>query len=139
MNTFHRALICLALVGMFCGASGRRFGPVVDYVDRIELNHVIDERGESRVDQIIFWNWDKSVGRYTVVAWTLHKGDHRLPFAGYPVYQFRDHGQLRKVVGKHFVETWSTQDPELFERELLPPDRRAGLCSIASRRVLFQR
>lgn len=45
--------------------------------DRIEVNHVYDERGNVRLDQIIYWDFDEQVGDWKVVTWRNITGARR--------------------------------------------------------------
>lgn len=47
---------------------------VAEQVDRIEVNHVYDGKGNLVIDQIIFWDWNAWHSRFDVVDWRLLKG-----------------------------------------------------------------
>lgn len=106
--------------------------PVEERVDAIELNHFYDERGKLVFEQAIFWAWRcRDCYDHEVVAWRLVK----LP-AHRPRYScwrnewdmiFHDGDTLRRVRTPFFYETWGQDDPELYQRELLPKERRRGL------------
>ncbi|UUO04638.1 hypothetical protein M4951_14690 [Blastopirellula sp. J2-11] len=102
---------------------------VIDQVDLIEVNHLYDQQGRHVIDQLIFWNWDRD--RFQIRAWRLIKSQSQLPLrdwnrGGYVCY-WRDLQQLRKVYAPQKRETWTTYDPEVRQRELLPIQQRAEL------------
>ena len=108
---------------------------VVESVDVIEVNHLYDGCGDLVFTQVIFWDFDWRLCRLQVCAWRMVKHDSQLPR-----FQRRiDHGLedaftlwkdgevVREVRAKAVRETWTQYDPELLERELLPPEARRGL------------
>lgn len=100
-------------------------------VDLIELNHFVDQEGREVFRQVIFYDWSSTYHRYHVRAWRLVKDPSQLPQrrwnpASYQCTWHDDH-QLRQVWSPSFRETWSQQDPERANRELLPEDQRVPL------------
>ena len=102
-----------------------------DEVDLIEVNHFYDEHGRLVFDQVIFYDWSTSDGRYQVCAWRLLKTPAQVPYRHWSgegfVTTWHDGDVLRRVSGKSFRETWTQFDPELVERDFLPKDRRREL------------
>jgi hypothetical protein len=103
-------------------------------VDLIELNHFYDEHGRLVFDQVIFYDWSASDGRYNVRAWRLVKNPSQLPQrdwkrGGYSA-MWQDGDQIRHVYSSSIRETWTQYDPELVEREYLPKERRKELRTV---------
>lgn len=100
-------------------------------VDLIELNHYIDEEGREVFRQLIFYDWSKSHKRFHVRAWRLIKHPSQVPQRRWSPtnYQctWRDEGQIRQVSAPSMRETWTQQDPERLNRELLPESQRVPL------------
>lgn len=104
---------------------------VEDRVDLIEVNHFFDERGRLVFDQVIFYEWTATHGRYQVRTWRLLKSPAQQPQRdwrrGDYVTVWHDGDLLRKVRTAAVRETWTQHDPELIDRELLPKECRRGL------------
>lgn len=104
------------------------YEPPTDRVALIEVNHLYDARGQHVIDQVIFWDWDRD--RFQVRAWRLIKSDVQLPkrnrCGDYECY-WCDGNTLRKVIAHQKRETWTTYDPEVLEREMLPIEFRREL------------
>lgn len=103
----------------------------VDRVDLVELNHFHDEQGKQVFDQIIFYDWSPTRGRYSVLAWRLLKHPAQLPVrdwsTGDYVTVWRDNAVVREVRAQTMRESWTQYDPELIERSFLPKDQRREL------------
>jgi len=103
----------------------------VDRVDLVELNHFHDEQGKQVFDQIIFYDWSPTRGRYNVLAWRLLKHPSQLPVrdwsTGDYVTVWRDNAIVREVRAQTMRESWTQYDPELIERSFLPKDQRREL------------
>jgi hypothetical protein len=118
---------------IFCGLVPRH--ETTYQVAAIELNHVVSVVDNpqgiplARVNfrQLIFWDFDNE-GELRVRDW------RRLELANHPTY---DHGRRvwmcswvdrgwhsRHVEAPAFVETYSTDDPEILDRKNLPIDKR---------------
>ena len=109
------------------------FTLVVDEeVDLIELNHFYDEHGQHVLDQMLFYDWCGSDGRFHVQAWRLLKRSAQVPVYSWHdrcfIATWHDGGVLRVVRSLSFRETWTQHDPELRERAALPPKQRRDLC-----------
>jgi hypothetical protein len=107
-------------------------------VDLIELNHFFDEHGRLVFDQVIFYDWSSTDGRYNVRAWRLVKNPAQLPqrdwaTGGYSA-MWQDGEQLRHIQSRSIRETWTQYDPELVEREYLPKERRKELRTVKANR-----
>jgi hypothetical protein len=137
-------LITVALFGGCCiaGVLAARAeiprGPVArDMVDLIEVNHFYDDCGRLVFDQAIYYDWHPVERRHHVRAWRLIKDDSQLPVrdwqqGGY-LSVWQDGELLRVVRSSAIRETWSQFDPELAERDALPPDRRRELTKVRGR------
>jgi len=110
-----------------------------DTVAIIELNHVHNEDGEHRFDQLIFWElrhcFDGNAVRPT---WSYHVRGWRIVRQG--EYKFRkvkgrwvlllwehDTGKafrLRRVIAVSFLESRTNYDREVEERKRLPQELR---------------
>jgi hypothetical protein len=103
----------------------------VDRVDLVELNHFHDEQGKQVFDQIIFYDWSPTRGRYNVLAWRLLKHPSQLPVrdwsTGDYVTVWRDNTVVREVRAETMRESWTQYDPELIERSFLPKEQRREL------------
>lgn len=103
--------------------------PLRASVDLLERNHVHDPHtGRCVLVQWVAWEYHAEDGRHHVVAWWLD----RLPCAlvrtprGYRlVWTTRE--DLHQVDAAGYVETWTTFDPELADREVWPVEWRRGL------------
>ena len=103
----------------------------VDQVDLIELNHFFDDRGQLVFDQVIFYDWCSSEGRFQVRDWRLIKSPAQIPRRNWRRGDFltiwHDGDLLREVRSKGIHETWTQYDPELVERQNLPKEKRQRL------------
>ena len=96
-------------------------------MDLIDCNHVVDQAGQIRLDQVVLWSledhghgWD-----YYVVAWRLAKDCGPLERLG---GQWRIWFDGRWVVARvNGIETWSSSDVEVDDRRRLPPELRRRL------------
>ncbi|KAA5545343.1 hypothetical protein FYK55_06720 [Roseiconus nitratireducens] len=100
-------------------------------VDLVELNHFIDESGREVFQQVVFFDWSTGNRQFEVRAWRLVKDPSQLPRrswspSGYLV-TWQDKDLTREVWAKNMRETWSQQDPERVNRELLPESQRRPL------------
>lgn len=118
---------------------------VHDDVEIIELNHLYRDDGILILDQYIFWEWDNSskerkliktrtqtkyhvkLHGHRVITWKPHKDKTVREHDGIYYLLFHDNKILRKVTSKNFVETWTTVDPEVEERNRLGKHLRRGL------------
>ena len=104
---------------------------VHDQVDLIEVNHYHDARGRLVFDQVIFYEWDSASQRFQVRAWRLLKTDWQRPrrdwVRGGYVSSWRDGELWRQVRAANERKTWTTYDPEVLERNLLPIEGRREL------------
>ena len=104
---------------------------LLDTADVIELNHFYDPEGRKVFDQVIFWEWHAEEAVFRVVAWRLWKSPAQTPQRDWQRGGYRtlwlDVDQPRLVRATSFHETWTQFDPELEDRQFLPPDRRRGL------------
>lgn len=108
-------------------------------VDLIEVNHFYDEQGKLVLDQLIFYDWSPTDGRFQVRAWRLLKKPTQVPRkdsrTGEYTSLWNDGAVLRKVSASQCRETWTQYDPEFTEREFLPKDKRRDLRKIVAKRA----
>lgn len=126
-------LILLILVAI----SGPRVSGVthiVDHVDKIELNHKLDEEGGEGFTQLIFWEWSHEYSRYHVVHWKLLDSNmpSRVRFGKHngrwEAEWFDPDAKKFRLVRARFGETtWTTKDPERENKDLFPDEFRRGL------------
>ena len=122
----------LLLAALACGDLRAERRPVVeDRVDAIEENHLYDKNGVFTLDQQICWRWCNETERHQVVAWRLLKQcnqrvgrDYRK--GGYTAI-YIDGERLRVIRCHSYRESWTQEDPELLERQVLPIDQRKDL------------
>lgn len=110
-----------------------------EHVDSIELNHFWPECSDESYplthkyafSQYLFRSWNRDTSTHDIIAWKMKKDgisppryDHE---RGVWVMTFNDGLKLRRITAGSFVETRSTFDPEIAERERLPVERRRGL------------
>ena len=90
-------------------------------VDRMEVNHYSD-----KFTQVIFWQWSEQRKRYDVRGWKMVEHESQLPRLsnGRYVMRWTEFGQLREVTANRCIETHTTFDPELLERQILPSENR---------------
>jgi hypothetical protein len=122
------ALVVIAVLGLSPPAAS-----ITDSVEIIELNHYFDADGRLIFDQIIFWEWFDGAGELHVVAWRLCKSPAQIPLrdwsrGGYAA-TWLDGERFRQVRALSFRETWTQFDPEVEDRQFIPPDHRRGLAS----------
>ena len=104
---------------------------LLDTADVIELNHFYDPEGRKVFVQVIFWEWRGEEEAFRVVAWRLWKSPAQTPERDWQRGGYRtlwldvDHPRL--IRAPSLRETWTQYDPELEDRQFLPPDRRRGL------------
>lgn len=103
---------------------------VTDTFDKVEVNHFYDDQGRHVFDQVIWYDWDIH-NRHTVGAWRLVKNPGIIPTLNRKtnLYQsiFIDNGEIRKVIAKYIVESWTQHDVELVDREFLKKELRREL------------
>lgn len=117
------------LVSLTLLASDPPFLVARESVDLVELNHYYDEHGRLVFDQVLFYDWWPSCGRYMLRGWRLVKSEGILPVRdgrGYRSTWF-DGELLRDVAARQYRETWTQVDPELEERAFLDKDKRREL------------
>lgn len=104
---------------------------VRESVDLMEVNHFYGADCQLVFTQIIFYDWDHKLGRFSCRAWRLVKSPNQVPrrdweWGGYTAL-WQDGEVLRKVHSPAIRETWLQFDPELVEREYMPKERRKEL------------
>lgn len=106
--------------------------PVHDEVDRIERNTVLNDVGKSQLEQLIFWRWQVVAGEgggFHVAEWRLVSDCAEPVLRGSRWrLQWLDRRDVYRVVtAKSYLvtRTWC-HDPEVFDRHVLPSDRRLG-------------
>jgi hypothetical protein len=109
-----------------------------DRVDLIEINHFYDEQGRLVLDQLIFYDWSPSDGRYHVRAWRRVSSPAQIPLRDWRSGDYvaiwhdsKERDVLREVRARSVRETWTQYDPELVEREFLAQEKRRDLCKLS--------
>jgi len=94
----------------------------------MEVNRICDCNGRIGLQQIIFWDWNGEF--YEVVAWRIlnptMQPTYRWGECRY-VSDWRENNKSYRVHAITFRETWTTWDPEIDNRELVPVCRRRNL------------
>lgn len=122
------ALLVLAcvLLGRLVAAVPRSREPVVDRFHKLEFNHVYSpDDGNDRLVQLLgrdagnvvhFWRMAKP-GMKPRRDWK--RGDY--------VSLWQDGDVLREIRAPHYDETWTPEDEEVLQREVVPVCQRRGL------------
>lgn len=107
---------------------------LVERCDLIELNHFTDHQHNRVFDQIIFYEWKWKESRHEIIAWRMLKSNSQIPrknwVGGGWVANWRDSqgGDVdRCVMANSYRVTYTTHDPEVENRDVLPVDKRRGL------------
>jgi hypothetical protein len=102
-----------------------------DQVDLIEINHYYDTNGKPVLNQLIFHEWNENSRQFEICDYKLLRSDNHLPLRGLPGQVpyciWHDDQNLRKVRGRHTIETWTQYDPENRQRKKVPAEIRRGL------------
>lgn len=109
-------------------------GLACDRCDLIEINHFYDERGKLLFRQVIFWDYHTDEPTRRVAAYRMADDPTliatRLFRTNEWCYQWKDgKAQWRRVVAKHFRQTWTQHDPEMRNRTVWPTEQRRGLAT----------
>lgn len=133
-TTATTVVVCWAVLGLSPASEVPE-----EKVDLIEINHFHDDQGRPVFDQIIFYDWSASVGRYQVRDWRLLKSPNQIPLYNARDQEFvavwndfKAHDTLRATKAKVVRETWTQYDPELVEREFLPENKRRKLRDVSN-------
>lgn len=105
---------------------------LADRVARIEINHVMCPwTGRELVAQVIYWRWHADVSRHHVAAWRdARQSVARFRRTDRGWVETREDGSVRREIhATELRETWSVDDPEREDVELLAPNLRRGLKS----------
>ena len=100
-----------------------------DEVFQLERNHFHDCQGQLVFIQLIGRERD-----YHVRFWILEK-ENRVQkdvTSGY-ILRFDDNGILREIRSPNYYETFTQEDPELLDRDLLPKEQRRPLSRMLNR------
>lgn len=130
------------ILSLFCDGGPKSKNIIEDSVDIIEINHFMNSSGESQLDQVIFWDYSPSLGKYVVVAWRSIKPGFPYPYQTKSGYELlwkdtRDN-TIRRVVSKSRTETWTDYDPETANQELLERNLRRELTEKPSKKKFTQ-
>lgn len=67
------------------------------HCERLELNHVYDANGKLYLDQLIIWDYDEVIKKYTVRSWTIVPASNRVNVNDQEVARL--------------VDVWKTKNP----------------------------
>ena len=119
-----RLALLLASVFLPCNQQ-----PATIRVDLIERNHVISpETGLETVDQVIYWRWHAETSGHRVIHWRFAAARQSVLVrteAGWRE-SYRDGSVRRVIYSRRAVETWTTHDPEVADRDILAQSDRVG-------------
>jgi hypothetical protein len=128
--------VCLVTLGINPSSA-----PPEEKVDLVELNHFHDDQGRPVFDQIIFYDWSPTDGRYQVRDWRLLKSNDQIPLHSsrdrefFAVWNdFKSQDALRSTKARMVRETWTQYDPELVEREFLAENKRRKLREVGQKK-----
>ena len=134
LGLFIGAILCLVMFGG-CPVEGAQ--PVRDSILRdectaIERNWYYSDQGDLIFGQWIFWCGDLPFQNH-VREWRMVKSVDGFPVkhGRWWIMRWQDGSDLREVRALSFYETWLQFDPELADREFLPPNERWGFKSAA--------
>ncbi|MCC9602790.1 hypothetical protein LOC67_19745 [Stieleria sp. JC731] len=100
-------------------------------VDMVELNHFLDDNGREVFRQVVFYDWSSKNRQLEVRAWRLVKHPSQLPRPQHRgegfVTRWQDKYVTREVVARTMRETFSQEDPERVNRNVLPENERRPL------------
>lgn len=104
-------------------------GPMTDDPQTRCIDETAPEFNDIRTE-----NW-----RYQCRAWRLVKTPHILPqrdwqHGGYICGPWEDKDQMRIVRAAAIRETWTQEDPELYERRFLPKEKRPDLLELKKKK-----
>ena len=131
-------LSCLTVSTAIGGDS--RHEVTTDVVDLIEVNRYFDEHASPVYQQLIFYDWNESTGRYQVRAFRIIKSLQQMPHRVrssrfYAVVWFDEKdGVTRRVLARAVRQSWTQHDPEMAERDTFPVQYRREL-SLPPRRT----
>jgi hypothetical protein len=109
--------------------------PLVDVVDRIEINHVLNPAGDVLLDQVIYWDFSPHQSRYVVRARRQLRTPALVPYRSGSLYRAcwrdaRDGNVTRVVTAREVVETWTDFDPETANQEVVDRNFRRELRTV---------
>ena len=109
---------------------------VSEFVDCIELNHFYDARARLVYDQVVFYEWTPTTGKFQVRAWCLvddREQLNRRPIkneeTGIYESEYLDTNTrlIRRIRSRLFRESWSQLDPERENKRVHPESLRIEL------------
>lgn len=95
--------------------------------DMVEVNHYCDDTiGRENFVQVIWWDFDYQRCEWAVRDWRLIRDGRPTPekTANGWVCRWKDGEQWRSVTSSQCRETWTFYDPEVSDRQRLPPEKR---------------
>lgn len=107
----------------------------VENVDCIELNHFHDRAGKMVFEQVIFWDRVPETGRFHVRAWCLvddtnvsnRPSKNELNGLYEVVLSSQHQIVLAKITSRLYKESWTTFDPERYDKKCLDESNRVSL------------
>lgn len=118
---------CILFV--ICSVPLRLENHVSEYVDCIKLNHFYDAKGRLVYDQVVFYEWTPTTGKFQVRAWCLVEDREHLnrrpvknEETGIYESEYADSNTRlnRRVQSRLFWESWSQSDPERENKRVFP-------------------
>lgn len=100
----------------------------IENVEHIEVNRLLNKKGEVTLTQVIYWRFSKVRQRPECRAW--RKEDSTISRSIQPgrVVEFFSYGnQIRRVVAQSISFTWTEYDPESFDRTITPSEMRVPM------------
>lgn len=109
-------MLALLFAVIFAATTHRADGPLEDTCDVIERNTMLDDFGQSRFEQWIFWSWSHSQSRFRVRAWRVANNGVVERRDGMWRLTFHEPGRNRRIWGASYLRTYTLYDPEVEDR-----------------------
>jgi hypothetical protein len=112
------------------GTQEKHSGIANDHVHRMEANFVYDDNGKETLRQMIYWVLTHD-GQEKVRDWRLLKECRQIPVKNHTTDLHEtiwfDGDTLRRVTSDLFNESHTQFDPEVYDRNVHPMDKRRKL------------
>ena len=117
----------LLLCPIFSASNELPNDPIIESVDRIEINTFLDEQDRPIFQQFIFYELS-NIG-YIAIDWRLKKCEPQISNRdGYVYMRFIDSSDGHRLIKSPYISyTFTHYDPELLNRKLWPIEKRPGL------------
>lgn len=104
---------------------------IKDDVDLIVLNHCYDSKGNLRFDQYIFYDWSEQLKMFVIRDYRLTTNKNIYPQKNHHTriweLSFSDSGVSRLITSPSYRESFTFNDPESDQRDIISIDQRSLL------------